>query len=223
MGKSNYTGGYDSSSDDWAGSSVEKGAASRALAKKAMDEADAVKNLKINSGSSSPSHDFDSDMDSAIYATAPRSRTDAEAIANAVSNTNYENYENEDNRIPSKSPSKTVSAADSLSSNESIVPSNAKRNSLRAHANMATDRADAFGQMGLDEYGNPIQDNVKLASLRARKAANPKLNSLLRTRDSMLGMKKGGSTKDYTDKSGKINLGHGRISTHTPSKKNPSW
>ena len=35
-------------------------------------------------------------------------------------------------------------------------------------------------------------------------------------------MKNGGSVK-YTDKSGQINLGSGRVSTHTPSKKSPNW
>ena len=35
-----------------------------------------------------------------------------------------------------------------------------------------------------------------------------------------MNMAKGGA---YTDKSGKINLGSGRISTHIPSKSNPSW
>ena len=35
--------------------------------------------------------------------------------------------------------------------------------------------------------------------------------------------KKGGSVKGYTDKSGRINLGSGRVSTHTPSKKNSNW
>ena len=37
------------------------------------------------------------------------------------------------------------------------------------------------------------------------------------------GFKKGGSVKSYTDKSGRINLGSGRVSTHTPSKKNSNW
>jgi hypothetical protein len=35
-------------------------------------------------------------------------------------------------------------------------------------------------------------------------------------------MKKGGFVK-YTDKNGRINLGSGRVSTHTPNKKSPNW
>ena len=42
------------------------------------------------------------------------------------------------------------------------------------------------------------------------------------TRPTASPMKKGGSVK-YTDKSGQINLGSGRVSTHTPSKKSSNW
>jgi hypothetical protein len=37
------------------------------------------------------------------------------------------------------------------------------------------------------------------------------------------GFKKGGSVKSYTDKSGRINLGSGRVTTHASNKKNSNW
>jgi hypothetical protein len=50
--------------------------------------------------------------------------------------------------------------------------------------------------------------------------STPKPPFISPTSKPMMNMAKGGA---YTDKGGKINLGSGRISTHTPSKSNPSW
>jgi hypothetical protein len=38
-----------------------------------------------------------------------------------------------------------------------------------------------------------------------------------------MGMKKGGKVHSYTDKSGRINLGSGRVSTASKNSKSPKW
>ena len=210
MGKSNYTGNEDSytqASDPDAASSVDRGALSRQLSANAMARAAAANAPK-------PSRDFDDVMPVSDAMEAANSNPDLSPVGPRVTPASSVQA------APVKRP---VSVAESLSSDESVMPSDAKRNSLRAHANLATDRANAFGQRGLDENGMPIQDMIKMASLQARKKPNPKLNSLRATRSAMMGMKEGGSTKNYCTPDGKINLGQGRVSTASKGKKNAAW
>jgi len=70
---------------------------------------------------------------------------------------------------------------------------------------------------------NTAKDQEIIDRIAQRMNPNPKLASLRGTRNTMMGMKDGGSTKNYTDKGGKLNLGSGRISTASKGKKNAGW
>ena len=199
MGKSSYTGNADSytqASDPDVASSVDRGAASRALAKKAMEEADAVRNLKILTGPNYGDDIRNSKSDMSPYEdepTDPMEAANMRADLSPVGPRAMPTRPGQDVSVPVARP---VTAAQMLSRPR-------RPDQQRADAKAA--------------------DQAIIDRISQRMNPNPKLNSLRSTRSTMMGMKDGGTAKNYTDKGGKINLGSGRISTASKGKKNAGW
>jgi len=199
MGKSNYTGNADSytqASDPDVASSVDRGAASRALAKKAMDEANAVRNLQI---STSPNYGDDirnSKSDASPYEDEPNDPMEAANMRADLSPVSPRATPTRLGQNVSAPVARPVTAAQMLSR-------------PRLPDQQRVDATEA--------------DQAIIDRIAQRMNPNPKLGSLRRTRSAMMGMKDGGEAKNYTHKGGKINLGSGRISTASKGKKNAGW
>jgi hypothetical protein len=199
MGRSNYTGNADSytqASDPDAASSVDKGALSRLLAKKASDEADAVRNLQISTGPNYGDDIRNSKSDTSPYEDEPH---DPMEVANMRANLSPAGP-----RVMPTRPSQDVSGPVARPMNAVQAVTRPRRPDQQRAEAAAADQA--------------IIDRIS-----QRMNPNPKLNSLRATRNTMMGMKDGGSAKNYTDKGGKINLGSGRVSTASKGKKNAGW
>ena len=199
MGRSNYTGNADSytqASDPDAASSVDRGAASRALAKKAMDEADAVRNLQISTGPNYGDDIRNSKSDASPYEDEPNDPMEAANMRSDLSPVG-----------PRAMPTRP-----GQNSNASVARPVTASQMLSRPRRPDQQRADAAAA-----------DQAVIDRIAQRMNPNPKLGSLRGTRSAMMGMKDGGAAKNYTNKDGKINLGSGRISTASKGKKNAGW